>query len=97
MYTATPVWTKVSDEELTDVPYLSVVVVTRNDDHGGNPLSRLQAFVNTFDAQCKRTGLDVEVVVVEWNPPDGKPRVSDLLECPADAVRIVTGFFRETL
>jgi hypothetical protein len=78
------VWTKVSDEELTDVPYLSVVVVTRNDDHGGNPLSRLQAFVNTFDAQCKRTGLDVEVVVVEWNPPDGKPRVSDLLECPAN-------------
>jgi hypothetical protein len=76
------VWAKLS-EELSDDPYLSVVVVTRNDDHGGNPLTRLQAFVNTFDAQCKRTGLDVEVVVVEWNPPDGKARVSELLECPA--------------
>jgi hypothetical protein len=76
------VWDRIS-EELSD-PYLSVVVVTRNDDHGGNPLTRLQAFVNTFDAQCKRTGLDVEVVVVEWNPPDGKARVSELLECPAN-------------
>ena len=27
-------------------PYLSVVVTTRNDDHGGDPLKRLQAFVN---------------------------------------------------
>jgi hypothetical protein len=82
--TATPAWAKVSDSELNDDPYLSVVVVTRNDDHGGNPLTRLQAFVNTFDAQCKRTGLDVEVVVVEWNPPSDRPRVSDLLQCPAD-------------
>jgi hypothetical protein len=51
-------------------PYLSVVVTTRNDDHGGDPLKRLQTFVNTFAAQCVRTGLDAEVIVVEWNPPD---------------------------
>ena len=41
-------------------PYLSVVVTTRNDDHGGDPLKRLQAFVNTFAEQCRRTRLDAE-------------------------------------
>src|SRR5436190_24354104 len=73
-------------------PYLSVVVTTRNDDHGGDPLKRLQAFVNTFAAQCVRTGLDAELIVVEWNPPDDRPRVHQLLRVPSDApfpVRVV--------
>src|SRR5262245_45880904 len=64
-------------------PYLSVVVTTRNDDHGGDPLKRLQAFVNCFDEQCRRSGLQAEVIVVEWNPPAEKPRVSTLLRMPA--------------
>src|SRR4051812_35829285 len=63
-------------------PYLSVVVTTRNDDHGGDPLKRLQAPVNCFDEQCRRTGLDAELIVVEWNPPADKPRVSELLRLP---------------
>jgi len=63
-------------------PYLSVVVATRNDDHGGNPLWRLQAFVDTFDAQCRLTGLDAEVIIVEWNPPVGRPRLIDVLPLP---------------
>ncbi len=66
-------------------PYLSVVVTTRNDDHGGDPLRRLQAFVNTFAEQCRRTRLDAEIIVVEWNPPDDRPRVAELLRMPADA------------
>lgn len=65
-------------------PYLSVVVTTRNDDHGGDPLKRLQAFVNTFAAQCRRTTLDAEVIVVEWNPPADRPRVRELLRMPPD-------------
>jgi hypothetical protein len=64
-------------------PYLSVVVTTRNDDHGGDPLKRLQAFVNCFEAQCRRTHLDAELIVVEWNPPPDRPRVSSLLHLPA--------------
>jgi hypothetical protein len=63
-------------------PYLSVVVTTRNDDHGGDPLARLQAFVNCFDEQCRRSRLDAEVIVVEWNPPPDKPRVGALLRLP---------------
>src|SRR5215468_5637762 len=63
-------------------PYLSVVLATRNDDHGGNPLWRLQAFVDTFDAQCRRTALDAEVIIVEWNPPVSRPRLIDVLPLP---------------
>jgi hypothetical protein len=67
-------------------PYLSVVVTTRNDDHGGDPLKRLQAFVNCFEHQCRRSGLNAEVIVVEWNPPDDRPRVGDLLRLPESTV-----------
>ena len=62
-------------------PYLSVVVTSRNDDHGGDPLKRLQTFVNCFDAQCRRTGLDAEVIIVEWNPLREKPRAAHLARC----------------
>jgi hypothetical protein len=65
--------------------YLSVVVTTRNDDHGGDPLKRLQAFVNTFAAQCRRTQLAAEIIVVEWNPPPDRPRVGELLRMTHDA------------
>jgi hypothetical protein len=63
-------------------PYLSVVVTTRNDTHGGDPLKRLQLLVNSFDEQCCRNELDAELIVVEWNPPPDKPRVSTLLRLP---------------
>jgi len=66
-------------------PFLSIVVATRNDDHGGDPLKRLQAFINTLAAQCRRWSLDAEIIVVEWNPPPDRPRVSELCRVPPDA------------
>jgi hypothetical protein len=81
MNVATP-----SSPVLSIDPYLSVVVTTRNDDHGGDPLRRLQAFVNSFDEQCRRTGLDAEVLVVEWNPPSDRPRLHTLLQIPQPRV-----------
>jgi FkbM family methyltransferase len=63
-------------------PYLSVVVTTRNDDHGGDPLKRLQALVNTFDEQCRRNRLDAELIVVEWNPLADRSTVASLLVLP---------------
>jgi hypothetical protein len=67
-----------------EAPYLSIVVTTRNDDHGGDPLKRLQALLNTFNAQCRRTRLNAELIVVEWNPPSERPRLRELLRCPPD-------------
>jgi hypothetical protein len=67
----------------TDVqPYLSVVATARNDDHGGNPLYRMQLFVDGLIAQCDRHKLRTELVLVEWNPPGDRPRLAEVLSWP---------------
>jgi hypothetical protein len=74
-------------------PYLSLVVTARNDDHGGNLLGRMQAFVNGWLRQAGAHGLDSELIIVEWNPPPDRPRLADALRWPADfgpcVVRII--------
>ena len=61
---------------------MSVVATARNDDHGGNPLYRMQLFVNGLIAQCDRHRLPAELVLVEWNPPADRPRLAEVLEWP---------------
>jgi len=63
-------------------PYLTVVATSRNDDHGGNLLRRMQLFVNGFFAQCERHQLNAELVLVEWNPPSNRPRLVEALHWP---------------
>jgi hypothetical protein len=63
-------------------PYLSVVATARNDDHGGNPLYRMQLFVDGLMAQCDRHRLPAELVLVEWNPPSDRPRLAEVLNWP---------------
>ena len=65
-------------------PYLSVVAASRNDDHGGSLLRRMQTFVNAFIAQCQRHGLSAELILVEWNPPADRPRLAEALHWPRD-------------
>ena len=68
----------------TAAPYLSVVVTARNDDHGGNLLGRMQAFVSGWIAQACRHALPSELIIVEWNPVLGRPRLYQALQWPAD-------------
>lgn len=74
-------------------PLLSVVVTSRNDDHGNNLLGRMQTFVYSFIEQCKRHELPAELVIVEWNPPADRPRLARALRWPDDCgpcqVRII--------
>jgi hypothetical protein len=63
-------------------PYLSVIVTSRNDDHGGTLLRRMQAFTNCLLAQCRRHGLSAELIVVEWNPPADRPPLAHALRWP---------------
>jgi hypothetical protein len=64
--------------------YLSIVVTSRNDDHGGRLLRRMQIFVNGVIEQCRRQGLDAELIIVEWNPPPERPRLVEALRWPAE-------------
>ena len=75
-------------------PVLSVVAVTRNDNHGGDLRARMQQFVGGFIEQCKRHHLNAELILVEWNPPSGQPPLEHALNWPDDfgpaTIRIVT-------
>jgi len=74
-------------------PYVSVVVAARNDDHGGNLLGRMQAFVNGWIGQVKRHGVASELIIVEWNPPVDRQPLAEVLKWPMDlepgTIRIV--------
>src|SRR5262249_23758777 len=50
-----------------------------NDDHGGNLLGRMQAFVNGLLNQCARHRVLAELIIVEWNPLENRPRLADAL------------------
>jgi hypothetical protein len=74
-------------------PYLSVVVTARNDDHGGNLLGRMQAFVDGLLTQCARHRVPTELVMVEWNPPPDRAPLEKALDWSAQnefsTVRII--------
>jgi hypothetical protein len=66
---------------------ISVVVPARNDDYGGNFLSRLQVTVNVLAGHA----LDAEMIIVEWNPPEDRPPLVEALSWPASLRgRIIT-------
>jgi hypothetical protein len=73
-------------------PYISVVVAARNDNHGGNMLGRMQAFLDSWIVQSERCGLPSEIVVVEWNPPASSPRLIDALRLPEQPGRCAVRF-----
>ncbi|HEY9616566.1 MAG TPA: hypothetical protein V6C64_06990 [Microcoleaceae cyanobacterium] len=64
---------------MTTAPYLSFVVTARNDNHGGDMLRRMQIFVNGLLEQCRRHQLSAELIIVEWNPPQDRPKLTEAL------------------
>lgn len=49
--------------------YLSIVVTSRNDNHGGDMLQRMSAFMNSVYVLSEKYKFPVELIIVEWNPP----------------------------
>ena len=76
------------------MPYLSVVAASRNDDHGGDPLTRTQIFISNFARQCEKYRVPAELILVDWNPVPGRPGLAGVLQLPAEAsfcsARIIT-------
>ncbi|HRO74664.1 MAG TPA: hypothetical protein PLP27_00780 [Crocinitomicaceae bacterium] len=69
-------------EHTVNNPYLSIVVVSRNDNHGGDLTKRTSAFVNSVYVQAKKYKLQTELIFVEWNPLADKPYLKDVLPLP---------------
>ena len=63
-------------------PYLSIVATTRNDNHGGDLIKRTTCFVNGIYHQAQKFKVDVELIIVEWNPPKNKALLKDVLPPP---------------
>ncbi|MBI2341993.1 MAG: hypothetical protein HYU98_04595 [Deltaproteobacteria bacterium] len=70
-------------------PYLSLVIASRNDEHGGNPLQRTMIAFNGFLTQLENHKLESELILVDWNPPAGKPLLKDVIKWP-DRLRYCT-------
>ena len=75
-------------------PRLSVVATSRNDDHGGYLIERMQWFVDGFAWNSDRRGARVELVLVEWNPPEDRAPLMEALRWPRPntmlSVRVLT-------
>lgn len=72
-------------------PYVSVVIVGRNDDYGDNFLQRIRTFVRSLDHQVRAHPGVFELVVVEWNPLADRQPLSDVLPITRHLpVRIIT-------
>lgn len=69
-------------EAVSRRPYLSFVIVSRNDNHGGDLTRRTNAFLNSLAAMCRKFRIRAELIVVEWNPPGGMPPLKDELSWP---------------
>lgn len=68
--------------ETRDSPYLSVIVTSRNDDHGQGMAKRMRVALASLIAQLERHRLDSEIVLVDYNPPRDKPLLKDALDWP---------------
>jgi hypothetical protein len=62
--------------------YLSIVVASRNDGHGGDILKRMRLFLSGLLEQTRQYRFPVELVFVEWNPPADRPPLHEVLPKP---------------
>ena len=60
-------------------PYISFVLYSRNDDYGGDLVSKTERSLNFLIAQLADHAIDAEIIVVEWNPPSDQPLLRGVL------------------
>lgn len=64
---------------MTTDPYISVVVVGRNDNYGVNFLDRINNFIRSLDYQVKNYPNLLELIIVEWNPRPQDAPIKDVI------------------
>ena len=57
-------------------PYLSIVIACRNDNYAGSMSKKLILSLTILIQQLNKFNLDTEIIIVEWNPPKDKPKLS---------------------
>lgn len=67
----------------TDRPRLSLVFAVHDPDYAGGLLRRTQTHLDALIASAQRARLDVEIVIVEWNPRPDRAPFRESLRWPA--------------
>lgn len=63
-------------------PYLTIIGWTRNDGYTASYADRITHAIGVLVRQLEAHRIPSELIVVEWNPPADRPRMSDLLGRP---------------
>lgn len=63
-------------------PYLSLVIFSRNDEHGGNMLERMRVSISGLLEQIEKYCIESELILVDWNPPSDKPLLKEIIKWP---------------
>lgn len=78
----------------SDNPYLSIVYAGRNDNYGGDFDRRLENSVQWLSKLCNDLQFTVELIIVNYNPVDGRPSLEEAIAWPNEnkylQVRIIT-------
>ena len=61
-------------------PYVTFVSYFRNDNYTSDFVLRVKRATRFLVGQLQRAGLDSEVILVEWNPPPGRPLIIESLD-----------------
>lgn len=72
-------------------PYVSIVIIGRNDNYGVNFLQRLNTFIRSLDRQTIAYPDLFELIIVEWNPLPNNPPLQDVISIAKNyQTRIIT-------
>jgi hypothetical protein len=61
-------------------PYISFVLFSRNDEYTGNILDRLRCSLEILITQLDVHALPAEIVIVDWNFPNDRPRLTEAVK-----------------
>jgi hypothetical protein len=78
---------------MSEHPRISFVIAARLGEHDDSFLGRLRTTLRILDALVTRHHLSCEFIIVQYNPPSGKPRIEDALKdmsLKAFPIRIIT-------
>ena len=84
-----------SGEPKSSTVYVSFVMASRVDNLRGDSVGRLRNSVEFFQFLCKVHNVSAEIIIVEWNPFQGQPKLIDALRPVVDTsspvpVRVIT-------
>ena len=63
-------------------PYLSIVIVVRNDNYGGDFTHRFQTSLNSLNENVQQTGVPTELILVNYNPLENETSFVNLINWP---------------